>query len=222
MALLELNDITLQYEAKQITTRALDGVSLKVEPGEFVTVAGSSGSGKSSLLSVLGLLQRPTSGRYLFEGVRVDRLGESSRARMRRGAISFIFQDFQLIDYLSVVENVELAPRYAGVTKDAARKQALDCIERVRLSHRRDHLPPELSGGQRQRVAVARALAVQPRLLLADEPTGNLDAESGSTVLDELRALNAQGTTIIVVTHAPALTESYSRRLDIETGKLQP
>lgn len=219
-ALLSLRALSLIYETKRISTRALDSVTLDVHEGEFVTIFGPSGSGKSSLLSVLGLLQPPSRGEIYFAGKRADNLGEHRRAALRRGRIGFVFQDFQLIDYLSVLENVALAAQYAGLDLERARAAAAECIERVGLAHRLHHVPPELSGGQRQRVAVARALVSQPSLLLADEPTGNLDKDSGAVVMSELAAAAERGSAVVMVTHAPELAPSSSRAIRIEAGKL--
>jgi putative ABC transport system ATP-binding protein len=200
--LIRLTDVKKVFFTDEIETHALSGIYFDINPGEYVAVAGPSGCGKSTLLSILGLLDSPTEGEYLLNGRQVEKLSFSERAGIRNREIGFIFQSFNLIGDLTVLENVELPLNYRRNTSAAQRKsQATGALERVGMSHRQRHYPNQLSGGQQQRVAVARALAGSPSILLADEPTGNLDSENGQTVMELLSELHRSGATICIVTH---------------------
>ena len=190
------------FRTEEVETIALNGVSLQVAEGEFVAIMGPSGCGKSTLLGILGLLDSPTSGRYWLDGREVGQLKENDRTLFRRGRIGFVFQNFNLIDELTVEENVDLQLKYLGISKDEHRRRVLEVLRKVSLSQRARHFPPQLSGGQQQRVAIARAVVGGPKLILADEPTGNLDSKNGLEVMDLLSRLNAEGTTIVMVTHS--------------------
>lgn len=200
--MLKLDRISKTYRATEVETAALDDVSLDVRAGEFVAIMGPSGCGKSTLLNVLGLIDSPTSGAYWFMGEDVARCSEEDLTLRRRSRVGFVFQSFNLIDDLDVAENVEVALLYLGMPRSERRTRVTEALERVGLAHRQRHMPKQLSGGQQQRVAVARALVTRPKLLLADEPTGNLDSANGDAVLDLLTAINQAGTTIVMVTHS--------------------
>ncbi|MEJ5867171.1 ABC transporter ATP-binding protein [Pseudokineococcus sp. 5B2Z-1] len=199
---------------------ALDGVDLVVRAGEYVSVVGPSGSGKSTLLHVLGLLDRPTGGDYLLDGVPTSTTSERHRARLRGGRIGFVFQQFHLLPHRSVLENVLLATLYSGVPRAERVERARAALERVGLGHRVDAAPTTLSGGERQRVAVARAVVTGPSLLLADEPTGNLDSVSSAAVMDLFDELHASGLTLVVITHDPVVSARAQRRVRISDGLL--
>ena len=196
------------YRASEVETAALDDVSLEVRQGEFLAVMGPSGCGKSTLLNILGLIDSPSAGKYWFLGEDIARCSEEQLTVRRRAQVGFIFQSFNLIDDLNVAENVEVALLYLGVPRSERRKRVSEALERVDLAHRAGHMPKQLSGGQQQRVAVARALVARPKLLLADEPTGNLDSANGDAVLDLLGDITRSGTTTIMVTHS----EEHARR----------
>ena len=181
---------------------ALNGVSMEVKEGEFVAIMGPSGCGKSTLLNILGLLDNPDGGTYMLDGEEVANMKERERTRLRKGRIGFVFQSFNLIDELTVEENVELQLKYLDVSKAERKQRVLDILRRVNMSHRAKHYPQQLSGGQQQRVAIARAVVGKPQLILADEPTGNLDSKNGKETMELLRQLNAEGTTIVMVTHS--------------------
>ncbi len=200
--MLRFERISKIYRAREVETAALDGVSLQVREGEFVAVMGPSGCGKSTLLNILGLIDTPSSGAYWFLGEDVARCSEEQLTLRRRARVGFIFQSFNLIDDLNVAENVEVALLYLGISRSERRKRVAEALERVDLGHRARHMPKQLSGGQQQRVAIARALVARPKLLLADEPTGNLDSANGEAVLDLLDAIIRSGTTVIMVTHS--------------------
>ncbi len=200
------------YRTDEVETIALDGVSFRIERGEFVSIMGPSGCGKSTLLNILGLLDQPSGGSYQFLDTEVSDRSERQRAHLRKGSIGFVFQSFNLIDELTVEENVELPLLYLGVSSKERNEKVEAALDRVKMTHRKDHFPQQLSGGQQQRVAVARAVVAGPQLILADEPTGNLDSTNGEEVMKLLSELNAAGTTIIMVTHSPADAE-YSRRM---------
>lgn len=205
-------DLTKIFRTDEVETTALNNVSFEVQPGEFVAIMGPSGCGKSTLLNLLGLLDNPTSGQYFFLGTDVAAFSERQRANMRKQNIGFVFQNFNLIDELNVYENVELPLIYLGY-KSTERKSAVDSVlDRMQISHRKKHFPLQLSGGQQQRVAVARAVVANPKLILADEPTGNLDSANGEEVMNLLESLNKGGTTIVMVTHSQRDAE-YSRRI---------
>jgi putative ABC transport system ATP-binding protein len=208
------------YRTDEVETLALNGVNLDIDAGEFVSVMGPSGCGKSTLLNVLGMLDTPTAGRYEFDGQEVGNRSERRRAQLRKGNIGFVFQSFNLIDELTVYENVELPLLYLD-TPSAERDERVEAaLDRVQIAHRRDHFPQQLSGGQQQRVAVARAVVADPALILADEPTGNLDSTNGAQIMELLSDLNEAGTTIVMVTHSPADAEYSARTIHLFDGKV--
>lgn len=190
------------FTTEDVQTKALNEVSLEIKRGEFVAIMGPSGCGKSTLLNILGTLDSPTSGRYLFDGKEVDRMSESQLTSFRKGNIGFVFQSFNLIDELTVYENVELPLVYLKSKSAERKKKVMEVLERMSIAHRAGHFPQQLSGGQQQRVAIARAVVTDCPLILADEPTGNLDSTNGIEVMELLRELNKQGTTIVMVTHS--------------------
>jgi putative ABC transport system ATP-binding protein len=208
------------YRTDEVETLALNGVNVEIENGEFVSVMGPSGCGKSTLLNVLGLLDTPTGGRYQFDGEEVGDYGERQRAQLRKGTIGFVFQSFNLIDELTVYENVELPLLYLNTPSGERKERVESALDRVQIAHRRDHFPQQLSGGQQQRVAVARAVVASPKLILADEPTGNLDSTNGAQVMELLSELNEAGTTIVMVTHSPADAEYSGRTIHLFDGKV--
>jgi len=220
----ELHDVHKVYRSgsqrRQVEVRALEGVSLTIDEGAFVSIMGPSGSGKSTLLHVLGLLDRPTSGRYLLAGSDVTGLDDEAAAKVRNRRIGFVFQAFFLMPRYSALKNVELPLVYRGLPESERRRRAARMLAEVGLEDRMDHLPSELSGGQKQRVAIARALVQDPALLLADEPTGNLDSESGLDVLSLFDRLHAAGKTIVVVTHEREVAERSQRILHMRDGRL--
>jgi putative ABC transport system ATP-binding protein len=218
--LIEFDDLGRTYTSGNIETRALRGISLAIDRGEYVAVEGPSGCGKSTLLAILGLLESPTSGEYRLKGKPVARLPEDARARIRNREIGFVFQNFNLVGDLSIAENVELPLVYAGMTRRERSVRVAAVLERVNMSHRAGHYPAQLSGGQQQRVAVARALAGDPALLLADEPTGNLDSVNGQAVMDLLAELHADGSTIVMVTHDPRFAKQAQRTIHLLDGQL--
>lgn len=200
--MIKISNLEKYYETEEVQTIALNKLSFEVKEGEFAAIMGPSGCGKSTLLNILGLLDDPDGGSYLFNGIEVAGYNESKRAQLRKHNIGFVFQSFNLIDELTVFENVELPLIYTGV-KPAERKERVhEVLEKMQIMHRRKHFPQQLSGGQQQRVAVARAVVNNPKLILADEPTGNLDSTNGNEVMDLLTELNEAGTTIIMVTHS--------------------
>ena len=212
MTMLKVTDLKKSFFTEEIETVALAGVSFEVKEGEFVAIMGPSGCGKSTLLNILGLLDNPTSGEYTLLGKEVGDLKERDRTYFRRGNIGFVFQSFNLIDEMNVSENIELPLIYMGV-KPAERKERVQkMLERMDMTHRAKHFPQQLSGGQQQRVAIARALVSNPKLILADEPTGNLDSKNGQEVMNLLRELNLEGTTVIMVTHSQH-DASYAQRI---------
>jgi putative ABC transport system ATP-binding protein len=210
--IIETENLRKVYRTDVVETTAVAGISLSLREREFVSVMGPSGCGKSTLLHILGLIDSPTEGRYRFLGEDVAAYPERRRARLRKANVGFVFQNFNLIDELTVYENVELPLMYADVPAAERRKRTDSVLERMDIAHRRDHFPAQLSGGQQQRVAVARALVNKPALILADEPTGNLDSEHGHEVMKLLMQLNEEGTSILMVTHA-ADNAAYSRRI---------
>jgi putative ABC transport system ATP-binding protein len=220
MRVIEVENLTKIFGRGESRVEALAGVSLKVERGEWVAVVGPSGSGKSTLMSLLGLLDRPTSGRYLLDGREVSGLRGGEVTKARRELIGFVFQSYNLLPRQSARKNVELPLVYAGVHGAERKKRALEALERVELSDRTDHKPPELSGGQKQRAAIARALVNRPAILLADEPTGNLDTKSGEGILDLFGELNADGTTLIVVTHDMEVAARADRIVEVRDGRV--
>jgi len=200
--MLKLENISKIYRTTEVETHALDGVSFEVGAGEFLAIMGPSGCGKSTLLNILGLLDSPTSGVYSFFGEDVARASERYLTILRRATVGFVFQSFNLIDDLNVAENVEVALIYRRVSGSERKRRVAEALERVGIAHRSGHLPQQLSGGQQQRVAIARALVSNPKLILADEPTGNLDTANGETVMDLLAGVSKSGTTVIMVTHS--------------------
>lgn len=190
------------FRTENVQTTALNEVNIEINRGEFVAIMGPSGCGKSTLLNILGLLDNPTSGELWFLGQEVSRFSENSRTDLRNGNIGFVFQSFNLIDELNVYENVELPLTYLGIKSSERRRMVEDILKRMNISHRAKHFPQQLSGGQQQRVAIARAVVTNPKLILADEPTGNLDSKNGAEVMNLLTELNKEGTTIIMVTHS--------------------
>jgi len=200
--MIKTNDLTKVFRTEEVETTALNKVCLEVKEGEYVAVMGPSGCGKSTLLNILGLLDNPTSGSYLFNGTEVANLRERDRTIFRKGNIGFVFQSFNLIDELNVYENVELPLIYLKMKAGERKKKVENALERMKITHRAKHFPQQLSGGQQQRVAIARAVVANPRLILADEPTGNLDSKNGIEVINLLSELNREGTTIIMVTHS--------------------
>jgi putative ABC transport system ATP-binding protein len=218
--LLQLEDVTKVFTTEEVETHALAGIHLAVRPGEFVSITGPSGCGKTTLLSILGLLDSPTSGRYWLDGRAVHELQPTDRAHVRNRQIGFIFQSFNLIGDLTVGENVELPLTYRGMPADDRRRRVASALERVNMTHRVNHLPSQLSGGQQQRVAVARALAGDPLILLADEPTGNLDSKNGEAVMELLRELHRSGSTICMVTHDPRFARYAGRSVHLFDGRV--
>ena len=202
MAIIEIKNLQKVFRTELVETVALNGVSRTVEKGEFVAIMGPSGCGKSTLLNIVGLLDNPTSGEYLLDGVDVSKKSESERTDIRKGTLGFVFQAFNLIEDLNVEENIELPLLYMGLPKSERKKRIKDAMERMNISHRAKHFPAQLSGGQQQRVAIARAVVCQPSLILADEPTGNLDSKNGHEVMELLSELHKEGTTIVMVTHS--------------------
>ena len=200
--MITLKNIKKVFETEEIQTWALQGVDLEVKKGEFVAIMGPSGCGKSTLLNILGLLDSPTEGTYMLDGKDVSRMNEDERTDIRKGKLGFVFQSFNLIDELNVSENVELPLIYMGVSKKERKTKVQDYLRRVAMSHRSLHFPSQLSGGQQQRVAIARAVISRPSIILADEPTGNLDSKHGKEVMQLLQELHAEGTTIVMVTHS--------------------
>ena len=200
--MIKIENISKVFRTSEVETVALDNVSLEVKEGEFVAIMGPSGCGKSTLLNILGLLDNPTSGSYRLLGEEVGTLIEKERTRVRKGKVGFVFQSFNLIDELNVYQNVELPLMYLGYKPSERKLMVIDILKRMNISHRAKHFPQQLSGGQQQRVAIARAVVTNPKLILADEPTGNLDSKMGQEVMDLLTELNREGTTIIMVTHS--------------------
>ncbi len=218
--LIALDGITKIYLTEEIETHALSGVHLKIQPGEFMLISGPSGCGKSTLLSIIGLLDGPTDGSYHLGGREVSGLSLDQRANIRNQEIGFIFQSFNLIGDLSVYENVELPLAYRGLKPSERKTMVLEALEKVDMIHRKSHLPNQLSGGQQQRVAVARAMAGKPKILLADEPTGNLDSKNGMLVMDMLKQLNENGATICMVTHDERYAKFARRVVHLFDGKI--
>jgi putative ABC transport system ATP-binding protein len=218
--MIELHQLTKRHRAGDVETTALDAIDLEIEAGEYVAVTGPSGCGKSTLLGLLGLLDRPTSGGYRLQGTDVTALSTRELAALRRGRIGFVFQSFNLVDELSVRDNVALALRYGPMPAKAQHARVAEVLERLGLTHRAAHHPSQLSGGQQQRVAIARAIAARPALLLADEPTGNLDSAHGQEVMRLLRELNDEGTTLVMVTHSAEHAALASRTIRLLDGRV--
>jgi putative ABC transport system ATP-binding protein len=219
-ALIHLEDVKKVFLTDEVETHALAGIHMQIAKGEYVSISGPSGCGKSTLLAILGLLDSPSSGSYVLNGKSVQSLKASDRARIRNREIGFIFQAFNLIGDLNVFENVELPLTYRGMGSAERKKRVHDALERVGMSHRVKHYPSQLSGGQQQRVAVARALCGDPSILLADEPTGNLDSANGEAVMDLLRELHRGGATICIVTHDPRYARYADRNIRLFDGRI--
>jgi putative ABC transport system ATP-binding protein len=218
--MLSMRELSRVYRTDTVETTALDGIFLDVADGEFVAVMGPSGCGKSTLLNVIGMLDSPTSGSYVFNGTEVAGLSESKLADFRKRNIGFIFQSFNLVDELSVRENIELALLYHNVPAAERRTRVDEVMDKVGIAHRAKHRPSQLSGGQQQRVAVARALVASPKMILADEPTGNLDTAHGEEVMKMLQQLNAEGSTIVMVTHSPSHADYAGRVVNMLDGRI--
>ena len=208
------------FRTEEVETLALSKVSIEVKEGEFVAIMGPSGCGKSTLLNILGLLDNPTTGEYYLNGIEVSRYTEAQRTKLREGIIGFVFQSFNLIDELNVYENIELPLLYMGVSATERKKKVQEAMERMAIVHREKHFPQQLSGGQQQRVAIARAVVANPKLILADEPTGNLDSKNGQEVMNLLSELNKEGTTIVMVTHSQHDAGFASRIINLFDGKV--
>ena len=218
--MIEINNISKVFRTSEVETVALNHVNLDVKEGEFVAIMGPSGCGKSTLLNILGLLDNPTEGQYFLDGEEVGRLRERNRTKYRKGRIGFVFQSFNLIDELTVEENVELQLKYLDVPRKERRERVLEILRKVNLSQRARHYPQQLSGGQQQRVAIARAVVAHPKLILADEPTGNLDSKNGLEVMQLLSKLNAEGTTIVMVTHSRHDATYANRVVNLFDGQI--
>ncbi len=218
--LISIDQIAKVYQTDDVETHALRDVTFAIARGEYVSIEGPSGCGKSTLLSILGLLDTPTSGTYRLDGADVSQIGTSERSRIRNSSIGFIFQNFNLIGDLTVAENVELPLTYRGLSASERRRRVAESLDRVAMSHRARHFPLQLSGGQQQRVAVARALAGDPAVLLADEPTGNLDSSNGEAVMQLLADLHRAGSTIVMVTHDRRFTQYATRTIGLLDGRI--
>lgn len=208
------------FETEEVQTLALNGVNIEVKEGEFVAIMGPSGCGKSTLLNILGLLDNPSGGTYYLSGTEVSKLNESQRTDLRKGVIGFVFQSFNLIDELNVTENIELPLLYLGVPSNERKARVQEVMKRVSIDHRAKHFPQQLSGGQQQRVAIARAVVARPKLILADEPTGNLDSKNGREVMELLQQLHREGTTIVMVTHSQRDSQFADRVINLFDGQV--
>ena len=218
--MLRTENLTKVFRTEEVETTALNGVNIEVKDGEFVAIMGPSGCGKSTLLSILGLLDNPTGGKYYLDGEEVGHLREKDRTRFRKGRIGFVFQSYNLIEELTVEENIDLQLRYLGICRKERRERVLDILRKVNLSQRAGHYPQQLSGGQQQRVAIARAVVGRPRLILADEPTGNLDSKNGLEVMELLSSLHAEGSTIVMVTHSQHDAAYADRIINLFDGEV--
>ena len=218
--MIKLENIKKVFRTEEVETWALREVNLEVKEGEFVAIMGPSGCGKSTLLNILGLLDTPTNGSYMLNGKDVSKLKESERTDIRKGVIGFVFQSFNLIDELNVFENIELPLLYVGTSTKERRKRIEAVMDRMAISHRRKHFPSQLSGGQQQRVAIARAVLTNPKIILADEPTGNLDSKNGKEVMQLLSELHKEGTTIIMVTHSQHDASYADRIVNLYDGQI--
>lgn len=213
-------DLQKIFRTEEVETRALQGINLEVNDGEFVAIMGPSGCGKSTLLNILGLLDNPSGGEYYLDDTEVSKMKESERTRLRKGVIGFVFQSFNLIDELNVYENIELPLLYLGVPAKESRRRIEEAMARMNITHRSKHFPAQLSGGQQQRVAIARAVVAGPKLILADEPTGNLDSRNGREVMELLRELHRSGTTIVMVTHSQHDAGYAERIINLFDGEI--
>ena len=218
--MIKVTNLCKVFRTEEIETTALNGVSFEIKEGEFVAIMGPSGCGKSTLLNILGLLDNPTDGSYMFGEHEVARLREKDRTKFRKGNIGFIFQSFNLIDELSVYENIELPLRYLDIPASERKERVTEMLKRMNISHRAKHFPQQLSGGQQQRVAIARACVANPKLILADEPTGNLDSKNGKEVMQLLQELNKDGATIVMVTHSQRDASMAQRIINLFDGKI--
>ena len=218
--MIQIENLGKTFRTEEVETIALQGINLRIDDGEFVAIMGPSGCGKSTLLNIIGLLDNPSEGSYLLNGQEVARLTEDERTGLRRGTIGFVFQSFNLIDEMTVYENVELPLIYAGVPAKERRERVEALLDRMKMSHRAKHYPQQLSGGQQQRVAIARAVVTRPQLILADEPTGNLDSVHGKEVIGLLAELNQEGTTIVMVTHNSHDAASARRVIHLFDGHI--
>ena len=218
--MIKITDLSKVFRTEEIETTALNGVSFEIKDGEFVAIMGPSGCGKSTLLNIMGLLDNPSGGSYMLLGSEVGQLKEKERTKFRKGNIGFVFQSFNLIDELNVYENVELPLRYLNISASERKQKVAEILKRMGISHRAKHFPQQLSGGQQQRVAIARAVVSNPKLILADEPTGNLDSKNGKEVMDLLSELNAEGTTIVMVTHSQKDAAVAQRVINLFDGQI--
>ncbi len=218
--MIQINNLKKSFRTEEVETLALNGVNLKVKEGEFVAIMGPSGCGKSTLLNILGMLDNPTEGTYHFDGNQVGDLKESQRTKSRKGNLGFVFQSFNLIDELTVFENVELPLIYLNMKKSERETKVRKVLERMKIAHREKHFPQQLSGGQQQRVAIARAVVTNAKLILADEPTGNLDSKNGIEVMSLLTELNQEGTTIVMVTHSDRDSHYAHRVINLFDGQI--
>ena len=218
--MITVSNLSKIFRTEEIETTALNGVSFEIKDGEFVAIMGPSGCGKSTLLNILGLLDNPTEGSYLFGDTEVAKLKEKERTKFRKGNIGFIFQSFNLIDELNVYDNIELPLRYLNISATERKQKVTEMMKRMNISHRAKHFPQQLSGGQQQRVAIARACVANPKLILADEPTGNLDSKNGKEVMTLLQELNREGATIVMVTHSQKDASMAQRTIDLFDGKI--
>lgn len=218
--MIRIENITKVFRTDEVETHALNGVSMEVADGEFVAIMGPSGCGKSTLLNIMGMLDTPSSGQYWLDGIKVEGMTDSARTCFRRGKIGFVFQSFNLIDELNVEENVELPLKALGIPAKERKHRVVDILRRLRISHRSYHYPQQLSGGQQQRVAIARAVVTRPLLLLADEPTGNLDSQNGTEVMELLEQLNREGVTIVMVTHSQHDASFAQRTVKLFDGQV--
>ena len=218
--MIELSGVDRLYRSDEIETTALRSIDLCIERGEFVAIMGPSGCGKSTLLNIIGTIDRPTGGTYRFDDAELTAMAEAELAAFRRDHLGYVFQSFNLIDDLTIEENVELGLVYRKTARGARRARTAAAMDRVGIAHRARHYPSQLSGGQQQRAAIARAIVGEPSLILADEPTGNLDTENGAQVMEILSALNAEGATIVMVTHSPSHADVARRRIDMLDGRV--
>ncbi len=218
--MIKTEKIKKAFRTEEVETWALNGIDLEIEKGEFVAIMGPSGCGKSTLLNILGLLDNPTEGDYLFNGTNVAQFTEGQRTELRKGGIGFVFQSFNLIDDLNVYENIELPLLYMGVSRGERKRRVTEAMQRMSIAHRAKHFPQQLSGGQQQRVAIARAVVTSPEIILADEPTGNLDSKNGIEVMELLRQLNGEGTTVVMVTHSTRDASYAGRIVNIFDGEV--
>lgn len=216
--MIKVENLSKVFRVDEVETCALNQVNLNIGVGEFVAIMGPSGCGKSTLLNIIGLLDNPTSGKLYFNDIELSQSAESERTKIRKGNIGFVFQSFNLIDDLNVYENIEMPLYYLRISSKERKKMVEAALEQMKLAHRRNHFPQQLSGGQQQRVAIARAVVTNPKLILADEPTGNLDSANGEEVMNLLSELNAQGTTIVMVTHSPTDSEKAHRIVHLFDG----